>query len=343
MSFKGAPQLPYSELLNALVQRINRIGVYTGDNATHFYFFPAAMKQPPVKNGVGASRVALPLGPWPTWLDFMVERFPAIPREEWLERFARGDILNEACNPVTAHAEYRAHGHLHYYRRIDHEPRVPFEETVLFRDEYLVVADKPHFLPVLSTGRYVRESLLVRLKEKLGIDSLAPLHRIDRDTAGVVLFAIQPATRGRYMELFRLRTIRKYYEAIAPRRSDLTLPLLYRNRLTESAAFMQMHAVEGEPNAETRVELLEARGDFARYGLAPITGKRHQLRAHMSALGIPIVNDRIYPCLLPASKTPAEFAEEYMKPLQLLAKRVEFLDPISKTHRCFESRRALEW
>jgi tRNA pseudouridine32 synthase / 23S rRNA pseudouridine746 synthase len=300
-------------------------------------------KQPPVKNGVGASSVALPPGAWPTLLDFMIERFPGISRQEWLARFHRGDILDEACNPVEAEAAYRPTGKLHYYRRAEDEPRVPFQETVLFQDEYLVVADKPHFLPVISTGRYVRESLLVRLKEKLKIDTLSPLHRIDRDTAGVVLFVIQPPMRDRYMELFRRRSIKKYYEAIAPHRSDLSFPITCRNRLVDSAVFMQMQVIDGEPNSESSIDILETQGDLSLYSLRPITGKRHQLRAHMASLGIPIVNDRIYPRLLPASKAPAEFAEEYAKPLQLLAKRVTFVDPISGVERCFESARTLEW
>jgi tRNA pseudouridine32 synthase/23S rRNA pseudouridine746 synthase len=273
----------------------------------------------------------------------MVERFPAIPREEWAGRFFRGEVLNEQCEPVAAGARHYAPGKLHYYRRADDEPKVPFEETVLFRDEYLVVVDKPHFLPVISTGRYVRESLLVRLKEKLSIDALVPLHRIDRDTAGLVLFAVQPASRDRYMELFRRRSIQKHYEAIAPHRHDLLFPMTYRSRLVRSDAFMQVHAVDGEPNTETSIKVVESRGMFARYALEPVTGKRHQLRAHMAALGIPIVNDRIYPELLPASKTDAEFAAEYAKPLQLLAKRLTFVDPILKVSRCFESERTLEW
>ena len=145
------------------------------------------------------------------------------------------------------------------------------------------------------------------------------------------------------MDLFRRRVIAKHYEAIAPFRADLELPVTYRSRLVEGEVFMQMKTVEGEPNSESIVELAEVRGTLARYRLRPVTGKRHQLRAHMSALGIPISNDRIYPTLWPASKTQEEFSAEYARPLQLLAKRVEFLDPILNIARCFESDRRLEW
>jgi tRNA pseudouridine32 synthase/23S rRNA pseudouridine746 synthase len=254
-----------------------------------------------------------------------------------------GDVLSTAGAAVAADTRYQPHTKLYYYRSVGHEPRIPFQEEILFQDEFLVVADKPHFLPVISTGRYVRESLLVRLKERLHIDSLAPLHRIDRETAGIVLFAVQPTIRDRYMELFRRRSIEKYYQAIARYRPDLNLPLTYRDRLAESEQFMQMHAVAGEYNAESSINLLEVRGTLARYTLKPHTGKRHQLRVHMAALGIPILNDRIYPTLLPASKTQSEWTEEFKKPLQLLAQRVEFIDPISKLARRFESRQTLEW
>ena len=307
-----------------------------------------AKPRPPVKNGVGPSTVALPDGKWLSLIDFLEHRFPAIPRSEWLDRIVRGDVLDEHCNSVSADEPYRPNTKAHYYRRKEDEPQVPFQEVVLFQDEYLVVADKPHFLPVISTGRYVLESLLVRLKRRLGIDELVPLHRIDRDTAGIVLFAIQPATRDRYMKLFRHRAIRKYYEAVAPYRADLKLPLHYRSRLVEGDSFMQMRSVDGEPNSESSIELLEVRdtpseNSMARYGLAPITGKKHQLRVHMAALGIPSANDRIYPTLLPAAKTPEEFAEEYRHPLQLLAKRIEFIDPVTQSQRSFVSQQTLQW
>jgi tRNA pseudouridine32 synthase/23S rRNA pseudouridine746 synthase len=256
---------------------------------------------------------------------------------------SRGDVRTSDGTLITPQTGYRPHTTIYYYRHLEVEPRIPFDEIVLFQDEYLVVADKPHFLPVAPTGRYVQETLLVRLKRRLGLDTLAPLHRIDRETAGLVLLAVVPSMRARYVDLFRQRAIRKSYEAIAPLLADLHLPATYRNRLVASESFMQMHAVEGEPNAETAIALLEVQGDRARYGLTPITGKRHQLRVHMSALGIPIENDRLYPRILPAPNGRSELEAVYKEPLKLLAKRVEFIDPISGALRRFESRQGLQW
>jgi tRNA pseudouridine32 synthase/23S rRNA pseudouridine746 synthase len=243
--------------------------------------------------------------------------------------------------------------HLYYFRHVEAEPLIPFDEVVLYQDEHLVVADKPHFLPVTPSGRYVQETLLVRLKNKLGLPELSPLHRLDRDTAGLVLFGVQAKDRGAYQQMFHDRQVHKTYEAIAPYfadREDLQLPMTYESRLEDSDIYMQMHEVAGTPNSRTQIALqsiLPARPNGARagerlasYELKPVTGKRHQLRVHMNALGIPILNDGIYPTLTPEQLVMTE--ADYAKPLQLLAKRLVFVDPITKVERVFESQRRLQ-
>ena len=295
---------------------------------------PSALMRP--ADGVGRSCVALPPGPWATLIEFFVGRFPHIGREEWLGRMQRGEVTDAQGAPVAPDAPFRPHGKLYYYRSLPPEPRIPFDEEVLYQDELIVVADKPHFLPVTPTGRYLQETLLVRLKRKLGIDTLAPVHRIDRETAGLVLFTVQPHTRGRYQALFRDRAVEKRYEAIAPHRVGLSWPLIRMTRLEEGDSFMTMREVPGGPNSETHIELIESWGEWARYGLRPLSGKRHQLRVHMAALGLPIVNDLIYPTLQPDTLEP-----DYSKPLQLLARTLEFTDPVSGESRRFESRHRL--
>ena len=295
--------------------------------------------KPPDRNGVSASVIATTTGDWLTFLDFLAQRFPAVDHEEWLTRINGGDVVDEHGRTIAADTPYRPNSKLFYYRFVADEPRIPFEETVLFQDELIVVADKPHFLPVTPAGRYVQETLLVRLKCKLGIDTLAPMHRIDRDTAGLVLFTVQPHTRDAYQKLFRERRVEKAYEAIAPWQADLALPVIYRSRLVESDAFMQMQAVDGDANALTAVELMEIHDELARYKLRPLTGQKHQLRAHMAALGIAIVNDRIYPVLQPDAGTE----QDWNLPLKLLAKAISFVDPITGKLRSFESHRQLEF
>ena len=294
---------------------------------------------PATRQGVGPSRVALPAGPWPHLLDFLQQRFPAIAPQVWLARMALGDVMDADGQRITpdaaVQAPYRAHTHLYYYRDVPNEPAIAFHEVILYQDEHLVVVDKPHFLPVVPSGGYLNETVLVRLKRRLGIDTLVPIHRIDRDTAGLVLFSSQPATRAAYAALFSQRRIQKTYEAIAAARPDLPLPSQRRSRIVAADHFMLQREVDGPVNAITHIAVLETLGPLARYQLKPETGQRHQLRVHMMALGRPILNDSLYPVLSPQG------ALDTRRPLQLLAQQLAFTDPISGTPRHFSSRQSL--
>lgn len=283
-----------------------------------------------------ASSLQLPPGDWPTLLDGLCARFPRIGREQWQDRFARGRVLDAERRALSADAPYLVGKTILYFREVIDEPRIPFEETLVHVDERLVVADKPHFLPVAPTGRHVRETLLTRLAGRLGIRELVPLHRIDRDTAGLVLFSADPRSRGAYQELFRRRLIEKRYEAVAPALPGYAFPLLRETRLAKSEPFFRMREVEGEANARTRIEVLAAEGEWWRYALFPVSGRKHQLRVHMAALGAPIRNDPYYPELT------APGPDDYSRPLQLLARGLRFVDPLSGLEREFGSRRELE-
>ena len=289
----------------------------------------------PTKNGVGPSCVGLPAGNWRSITDFLVERFPAITREVWLERMAHQLVIDEFGGLVTPERPYPGPMRIYYYRAVDVEARIPFEEAVLYLDDHLVVADKPHFLPVTPSGHYLQETLLVRLKKRLGIDTLIPIHRIDRETAGLVLFSTQPDERNAYQALFRDHAVSKHYEAIAPWRQDLTWPITRKSRIVEDEPFFRQREVPGQPNSETHMDVIEKYGGLARYALSPVTGKKHQLRVHMNALGLPILNDRMYP---PVAKTPDD---DYRLPLQLLAKSIAFTDPVTGQARHFQSQRTL--
>lgn len=297
----------------------------------------------PVRDGVGPSQVALPPGDWRCMLEFLTERFPAIPGSEWTERMARGDVVDAAGQRVAPQQPCAAHRRLYYYRSVAHELPNPAQACVLFEDELLVVADKPHFLPVTPSGDYLQETLLIRLRRQLALDALTPLHRIDRETAGVVLFAKQPATCAGYHQLFAGREVDKTYQAIAPSDPLLQFPMTRANRLVAGDHFMQMReappdaAVARPANASTEIELMETRGSQARYRLRPATGKRHQLRVHMAALGLPILGDRIYPNLLPRG------GDEVDNPLRLLAESIAFRDPVTGESRHFTSRRQLHF
>ena len=290
----------------------------------------------PTRDGVGPSCVGLPQGPWPTIAEFLMARFPAITREAWMARIEANDVIDEHGVPVTAQRRYQAPLRVYYYRTLDAEARIPFDEQVLFQDDQLVVVDKPPFLPVTPTGKYLQESLLVRLKRKLKLDDLVPLHRIDRSTAGLVLFSVRPETRGAYQAMFPERRIAKHYEAVVPWQPGVSsVPGTYRSRLVDDEHFMRVKEEAGEPNSETRIVVRQAADGYALLELSPVTGRKHQLRVHCMALGMPIVNDPIYPTLLPPD------TDDFEKPLQLLAKSVAFQDPVSGELRSFTSPRSL--
>ncbi len=266
-------------------------------------------------------------------LDFFIANFPHIDRGEWEARFAEDLVMTVDGVPVQANDAYLPSAHLLYFRRLAREPEIPFEETILFQDDHILVADKPHFLPVTPSGLYLHQTLLNRLKKKTGIQDLSPIHRIDRDTAGLVIFSVNPKERAQYQNLFRDRAVKKVYEAIAPYSEELInkLPMTYQSRLEESKHFLQMQEVEGEANADTLIELLEVSKPWARYRLTPGSGKKHQLRCHLNSLGIPIRHDQIYPILTPYQ----EYELDFSKPLQLLAREVAFLDPVTGNARHF--------
>jgi tRNA pseudouridine32 synthase/23S rRNA pseudouridine746 synthase len=295
----------------------------------------------PVRDGVTASQVSLPTGHWPCVLDFLVERFPAIPASEWIGRIDSGDVVDMAGRPVTARQPYVPHGKLYYYRTVPREQTNAAQASILFEDDLLVVADKPHFLPVTPSGQYLQETLLVRLRRQLGAPALAPLHRIDRETAGLVLFAKAPSTRGAYHTLFAQRKVEKDYQAIAPFDARLRFPLTRASTLIAGDHFMRMREADlhegAEPNALTHIELIETQGPWSRYRLRPATGKRHQLRVHMAALALPILGDRIYPELMQPG------GDNLGNPLRLLAQGIAFRDPVNGEERRFTSLQQLHF
>ncbi len=292
---------------------------------------------PASRNGVAASCVVLPQGPWPTILDFLAQRFPNMASSVWQERMDAGLLVDDHGAVVSARTPFTTGLRMYYYRDVPLEAIIPFEATVLYQDAHLLVADKPHFLPVMPSGNYLHQTLLLRLQSALGLPWLTPIHRIDRDTAGLVMFSINPGTRDAYHALFRERQVSKIYLAVAPFNPKLTWPQFRSTRIAESAHFMQQVEVEGVPNADTQIELLENTGGLGLYQLKPASGHRHQLRVHMNALGLPILNDGIYPVLTP------EGSSSFDKPLQLLARQLDFTDPVTGKAQSFTSQLQLDW
>lgn len=285
----------------------------------------------PPRDGLNPARMKLPAdGPWATIRDHLVERIPKLPPERLDEMLTERRIVTED-GPVTPDTPFRAGVFVWFHRDLPDEVTVPFEIGVVYSDEYLVVADKPHFLATIPRGRHVLETALVRLRRELDLPELSPAHRLDRLTAGLLIFVVRREHRGAYQTLFRDRKVRKVYEALARHDPGLTLPTTVRSRIVKERGVLTAQEVAGEPNAETRIELIEHACGLGRYRLIPATGRTHQLRVHLAGLGIPILGDRFYPTVTETT------LDDFTRPLQLLARTLEFTDPITGAHRRFES------
>jgi len=262
--------------------------------------------------------------PYPSILVFLASAFPGISRDTWAQRITAGKVLDDNGSPIAADTQYVPSKRLFYFREVENEPVIPFPETILFQNDEILVACKPHFLPVIPGGRFVNECLLNRLRARTGIIDLTPLHRIDRETAGVVMFSVNKKTRGLYHDLFMHGKVTKTYIAIA----EVTLPphedlWIVKNRIVRGEPRFRMKTVSGIVNSESHIHLLKVKGNQGRFRLNPVTGKTHQLRLHMSGLGFRIINDRLYPVLL------AEQNDDFNQPLQLLAKQITFRNPVT--------------
>lgn len=289
----------------------------------------------PLREGVKPSCIVLPGTGAGSCLDFLAQRLSGVSHQGWVDRIERGEVVDELGRCIQV-ATPLLHGlRVYYYREVVAEPEVPFEAKVLFQDAHILVADKPHFLPVTPGGSYLQNTLLIRLKNQLNLPDLSPVHRIDRDTAGLVLFSIRRQDRGAYQALFRERTVHKAYEAIAPWNPAIAFPREHASRMQESENFIRMQEVVGVPNSLTRMELLEHNQQWARYALSPVSGKRHQLRVHMASLGLGLKGDGLYPVVDDAAEG------DFSRPLLLLAKTLEFQDPITGQQRNFSTQQSL--
>ncbi|MEU5715167.1 RluA family pseudouridine synthase [Streptomyces sp. NPDC020403] len=300
---------------------------------------PPAAPLPP-RDGVDPVRVRLPADPagaWPTVGEHLRARFAgAVGAGRVAAMLAEGRFVGADGSAVGADEPYTAGRYLWFHREVVPEEPVPFPVDVVHRDEHLVVADKPHFLATTPRGRHITETLVARLRREPGLGQLQPAHRLDRLTAGLVLCVVRPEDRGAYQTLFRDRLVRKEYEAVAPYDPGVALPRTVRSRIVKERGVIAAREEPGEANSESRIELLEHRGGLGRYRLLPATGRTHQLRVHMNALGLPLVDDPVYPVVEPEPRR-----EDYSRPLQLVARVLEFTDPVTGEPRRFESGRRL--
>ncbi|WP_328832484.1 pseudouridine synthase [Streptomyces sp. NBC_00252] len=292
----------------------------------------------PQRDGVDPVRVRLPPeDSWATVREYLVARLSGA-GDGVVERMMDDGLFVGVDGESVAGLAYEPGMFVWFHRELPVEVPVPFPVDVVYRDEHIVVADKPHFLATTPRGSHVVETALARLRRELGIPELGAAHRLDRLTAGLVLFTVRPGERGAYQALFREKRVRKEYEAVASYDPGLVLPTTVRSRILKERGVMAAQQVPGEVNAVSRVELEEERADgLARYRLVPSTGQTHQLRVHMNALGVPILGDPLYPVV----HDPVPDGD-FRRPLQLVARALEFTDPVTGAEHRFRSGRVLE-
>ncbi|MFE2325143.1 pseudouridine synthase [Streptomyces sp. NPDC059385] len=291
--------------------------------------------------GIDPVRLRLPADPegqWPDLGTYLADRYAGTRGADSMAHLlAAGRVLGPGGRVLGARDPYEPGGYLWFHRDMEPEPTVPFAVRVVHRDPHLLVVDKPHFLATTPRGSHITQTALARLREELDLPGLSPAHRLDRLTAGLVMFSIRPEDRGAYQLLFQRRQVHKEYEALAAHDPAAAFPRTVRSRIEKTRGVIAAVEVPGgEPNAESLVELVATRGDLARYRLTPHTGRTHQLRVHMNALGLPILGDPVYPRVT----DPAP--DDYRRPLQLLARVLEFTDPVTGTAHRFESDRTLQ-
>ena len=268
-----------------------------------------------------------------TVLEYLIIKFPYIDALIWQQRITRGKVHYHDGSLVTPHSLFQAQQRIYYYREVESEPIIPFKEEIIFQDEHVLVAYKPHFLAVTPGGIYVNECLQNRLRKSTGINTLQALHRLDRVTAGLVIFSINLSTRHHYHNLFQTQKIHKTYQAIANISHNETLigqEWDIKNHIAQGEPRFRMQVAMGNANSHSVIRCVQQSAKQALFELNPITGKTHQLRLHMQTLGWPILNDKYYPQLQPLSK------DNYSAPLQLLAKQLQFIDPMTKLSRRFD-------
>ena len=279
----------------------------------------------PPRDGLGPARLRVRGGPLG---DELLTRFGP----EVAAKAIAGEVVDQhgvVLDPATV---LPVGASVYLYRDLRDEVPVPFDIPVLYQDEDIVVVDKPHFLATMPRGRHVAQTALVRMRRKLGLPELSPAHRLDRLTAGVLLFTARRELRGAYQTMFARGAVHKTYVARAAANPHVTLPRVVQSRIIKRRGHLQAVEEPGEPNAETLVESISPDG---LYRLTPRTGRTHQLRVHMASLGMPIYGDPLYPNVISVPD------DDFSQPLQLLAQRIEFQDPVSGALRRFVSSRRL--
>ena len=302
----------------------------------------------PIKDGLNPTRVRTPEANITAW-DFLSavisaqrHRHPHDDAAALQARFDSGEVVLRNQTQLRPESVLRQDEDVFFYRMPAPEVPVPYDIPILYEDEHILIADKPPFMATMPRARHIVQTATVQLRRMTGNSELAPAHRLDRLTSGILLFTKHREVRGAYQTLFAEKKVSKTYQAIAKYQRFPT-PLQWSSHLTKTPGEIQGRIGDGPPNAFTTLTSVEQIDNtpyekihgylpqLGKYTLQPTTGKTHQLRLHMWQAGVPIVGDPVYPEIFP------EDAEDMRIPMHLTATRIEFTDPLSEKPREFES------
>lgn len=294
----------------------------------------------PQRHGLDPARVRTPdrdpacPAPWTTmqsWLSQKLGEFIDVDEFIREQRFVYAS--GEAVQSGDA---YRQSTPIWFHRDLPDETPVPGDMPIVYRDDRIIVIDKPPFLSSIPRGKHILESAVVKLRAQVDLPELTPAHRLDRVTSGLLLFTTERRWRGAYQTVFQQRIAHKVYHALAATDESRTWPVTVKNHLVKHEGTHRVQVIDDAPaNAISTIDVQRVLGESSIYRLTPLTGKTHQLRQHMLSLGLPIQGDPLYPV------ERAVALDDFTDPLQLLAAELSFTDPVDGSTRHFRSSRSL--
>lgn len=234
-----------------------------------------------------------------TLLDFYTQRYQHSSQTEWQERIETGQVQVEG-KWVLPTIRLAIGQKLAYYRPPWEEPDVPLSFDVLHEDADVLVIDKPSGLPVLPGGGFLEHTLLHQLQQRFPQGTPIPIHRLGRGTSGVILMARSQQARSDLSRQMRERQIHKVYRALVGP-EQVESPLADQFEITDSIGKVPYpglgYVYAASPTGRTAhssCEVLERRRDSTLLGVTIWTGRPHQIRIHLAAVGYPLIGDPLY-------------------------------------------------
>jgi 23S rRNA pseudouridine1911/1915/1917 synthase len=230
-----------------------------------------------------------------TLLDYYCQNYQHSSREEWQDRILAGQILinQQTANPETI---LKKGQQLTYQRSPWEEPDVPLDFATLYEDADLMIIAKPSGLPVLPGGGFLQNTLLYQLQQRYPQEMPVPIHRLGRGTSGLMLIARSSLAKSKLSQQMRDHQIRKIYRAlIGP--SELPTEFTINQAIGKIPHPIFGYLYGATPTgkfAQSDCRVLEKNSTKTLLEITILTGRPHQIRIHLAAIGYPLLGDPLY-------------------------------------------------